>query len=201
MPECADIAIPVSILGDEASYELVHYEVLDDLLVLGSEFDRVDQLFVAYACGSGTLYLTLTVEGAVEDYGVAAYSVLLNTMVARGYIDHVEVELQALQPSIVQITPVEGDVYAEVRNGVVVVKGFGALIVAFYAEVVEEEPPEITPETPITETPTPTQPTPTQPTPTPGVEQPALEIPVLAIALGVVVVALVAPAMLLKRRR
>jgi len=222
-PDCETLTIPLRLFNEVATYTFLHYETYGNLTVLGSDFDESEAVLTAYVCGEGVLSIGMVVSNAVEDYGVGSYALYIDTSVLQGYIGDVEVKILFMQTLQASATPVSGAVTAEVVDSSVHVRGFGAVLVELYAELVEITPtstptpttlqtPILTPTTPTTPTPTPTPtaptpsptPTTTPQTPTPVATTPTPPPPanltLIAISILVVVIVVVALIALKKRR-
>jgi hypothetical protein len=165
-PDCGTLAIPLRLLNEATTHTFLYYETYGNLTVLGSDFNESEVVLTVYVCGEGVLSVDMVVSNAVEDYGVGSYALYIDTSALQGYIGDVEVKILFIQTLRVSATPISGAVTAEVIDSSVHVRGFGAVLVEFYAEL-EEITPTLTPTTPQTPTLTPTTPTTPTSTPTP----------------------------------
>lgn len=166
--ECATHYIPVNIFSEQATVEFVNYTATG-ATVLGADYNAEYGFVELLACGPGTVELLFSVSNILEEQGLGAYLLVVDTSAASelGFVSFelivgVPVKYEVSVAGVAMVDTVDEE------QGVLKLRGAGLAMITLIIPL-EEVTPTITPTTP-TPTPTPTMPTP-KPTEAPQMPQ------------------------------
>lgn len=147
--DCEFLAIPVTVIGEDAELELLNYTVEGELLLDGVDCNETGYVEL-FGCGNGTISLLLSVKNLFEEEGVLSYSTVIDTGQLEGLSAQVKVVVKVIGNYSVAYEQVGSvKVYVEESEGMVEIMGYGMVFLTLHAAF-EEIVPTATPFTPLT---------------------------------------------------
>ncbi|MEM1596787.1 MAG: winged helix-turn-helix transcriptional regulator [Desulfurococcaceae archaeon] len=135
------IYIPVRIFGEETSLEYMEYNYTSGLKPLGVNYDPTQGLVEIQAQGTGELYLLFHISNLLEETGIGAYTLYIDTTDLSYLTNNVTVDLTLTGVFEQDTARIRGELEITTMKSAnttqILIKGLGEIISSLYMQLEE----------------------------------------------------------------
>lgn len=146
------IYIPLQILGEESLFEYVGYNYTGGLNPLGVNYNAAQGLVEIHVQGEGKLYLLFNVNSLLEETGISAYVLHIDTTELSYLTSEVTVNVTLMGVFEQDATRIRGELEITTFRGAnttqILIRGVGELISTLYMQLEETAGPQPLQQTP-----------------------------------------------------